>query len=191
MRLSRRRSPDSLAYHNSERHSGLAGIKEHAIFGERSGPQRRPLCALPTGADHSLQQAADIINKGTKVAMLLGRGCLNSESAIRQGGYSGPQSVHHGRHRITGNGAIAGRASGMRYVHHGGDQLSLYGVLPKPGKAKSIQIDIDPARMGCGIRLRWVSPAIAAASCAHSSPWPTAFPIASERRFLVQVQTSG
>jgi hypothetical protein len=63
--------------------------------------------------------------------------------------------------------------------------------LPKPGKAKSIQIDIDPARMGCGIRLRWVSPAIAAASCAHSSPWPTAFPIASERRFLVQVQTSG
>jgi thiamine pyrophosphate-dependent acetolactate synthase large subunit-like protein len=30
--------------------------------------------------------------------------------------------------------------------------------LPKPGKAKSIQIDIDPARMGCGIRLKWVSP---------------------------------
>ena len=96
-----------------------------------------------------LQAAAEIINAGSKVAILAGRGCLGAreevlelaktvggpdrQTAARQSRRSRPQPVHDRRHRPARHRAFAGRAAGMRHAHHRRHRLSLHRVLPEAG----------------------------------------------------------
>jgi thiamine pyrophosphate-dependent acetolactate synthase large subunit-like protein len=60
--------------------NGLYDAKCDANIPEHSGDFYAYSRPMQTTA--ALQQAADIINKGSKVAMLIGRGCLNGREEV-------------------------------------------------------------------------------------------------------------
>ena len=111
-----------------------------------------------------LQQAADIINQGSKVAILAGRGCLPArkeviELAEKVGApiikpLLGKAVVPDDHPYTTGGIGLLGTAPSQEALQEC-DTLILAGTsfpymefYPKPGRAKAIQIDIDPARIG-------------------------------------------
>ncbi|HEX5500823.1 MAG TPA: thiamine pyrophosphate-binding protein [Thermomicrobiales bacterium] len=85
-----------------------------------------------------LQEAADVINAGSKVAILAGRAQLprrgvavggpgrgaSRQAAPRQGGRAGRQPFHHRRHRPPRHGPVARRAAGVRHAGDPRQQLS-------------------------------------------------------------------
>jgi pyruvate dehydrogenase (quinone) len=111
-----------------------------------------------------LQQAADIINQGSKIAILAGRGCLPArkeviELAEKVGApiikpLLGKAVVPDDHPYTTGGIGLLGTAPSQEVLQEC-DTLILAGTsfpymefYPKPGRAKAIQIDIDPARIG-------------------------------------------
>src|SRR5690348_6423956 len=58
------------------------GERSAANIPEHSADIYAPACPLPPA--QLLRQAADLINKGTKIAILAGRGCLDARSEILQ-----------------------------------------------------------------------------------------------------------
>ncbi len=118
---------------------------------------------VPQRAD--LAAAAEILNSGERVAMLVGAGCLdateevlqvaepsgcgNRNGAARQGGRAERTSVRHRHHRLCSE-----RLPSFEMMEHC-DTLLMVGTsfpyaefLPKEGKARGIQIDIDPKNLG-------------------------------------------
>jgi pyruvate dehydrogenase (quinone) len=111
-----------------------------------------------------LQVAAEMINTGTKVAILVGQGCLNArhevlELAEKVGGpiikaLLGKAVVPDDSPYTTGGVGLLGTAPSQDALQEcdaliiAGSSFPYLEFYPKPGQAKTVQIDIDPARIG-------------------------------------------
>jgi pyruvate dehydrogenase (quinone) len=120
--------------------------------------------AYPVPPQSSLQAAAEIINKGRKVAILAGRGCLHARSEILDLAktVAGPivkpllgKAVVPDRSPYTTGGIGLLGTSPSQDAMQECDTLLIAGssfpyleFYPKPGKARTVQIDIDPTRVG-------------------------------------------
>jgi len=120
--------------------------------------------AYPTPPHASLQAAAEIINKGSKVAILAGRGCLNARDEVLDlaKAVAGPivkpllgKAVVPDRSPYTTGGiGLLGTAPSQDAMQEcdtlliAGSGFPYLEFYPKPGKAKTVQIDIDPTRIG-------------------------------------------
>ena len=120
--------------------------------------------AYPLPHEGLLREAADIINAGERVAILAGRGCLGAraevlELAERVGGpvvkpLLGKAVVPDDSPYTTGGIGLLGTAPSQDVMQEC-DTLVMLGTsfpylefYPKPGKAKTVQVDLDPARVG-------------------------------------------
>ncbi len=111
-----------------------------------------------------LQRAADLINDGSKVAILAGRGCLGArvevlELAEKIGApivkpLLGKAVVPDDNEYTTGGIGLLGTAPSQDALAEcdtlliAGSGFPYMEFYPKPGQAKGIQIDVDPARIG-------------------------------------------
>ena len=136
------RSMRNIAGHNSD------------VFAARAG--------LPD--DKDIQAAAKILNSGEKVAILAGRGALNATDELlalaeKLAGpiikpLLGKACVPDDSPYTTGGIGLLGTRPSQEALEEC-DTLLVVGssfpyieFLPKPGQAKGVQIDIDPARIG-------------------------------------------
>jgi pyruvate dehydrogenase (quinone) len=120
--------------------------------------------AYPLPHTALLQQAAQIINQGSKVAILAGAGCLRAREEILQLAerVAGPiikpllgkAVVPDDSPYTTGGIGLLGTAPSQDAMAEcdtlviAGSSFPYLEFYPKPGKAKTVQIDIDPARIG-------------------------------------------
>ncbi len=118
--------------------------------------------ALP--AENDLKHAAAILNAGQKIAILAGRGALNAtdeliETADKLGApiikaLLGKACVPDDSEFTTGGIGLLGTKPSQEALENC-DTLLMVGTsfpylefLPKPGQARGVQIDLDPARIG-------------------------------------------
>jgi pyruvate dehydrogenase (quinone)/pyruvate oxidase len=111
-----------------------------------------------------LERAANILNEGKKVAILAGQGALHATEALETAAdlLAGPiikpllgkAAVPDDSPFTTGGIGLLGTKPSQEALEDC-DTLLMVGssfpyieFLPKPGKAKAIQIDLDPARIG-------------------------------------------
>ena len=120
--------------------------------------------AYPIPPERLLKQAAELINKGSKVAMLIGRGCLNAREevlALAEAAAApvikallGKAAVPDRSPYTTGGIGLLGTAPSQDALREcdtfliAGSSFPYMEFLPKPGQAKTIQIDRDPTRIG-------------------------------------------
>ena len=120
--------------------------------------------AYPMPAELRLKQAAELINKGSKVAMLIGRGCLNAREevlALAEAAAApiikallGKAAVPDRNPYTTGGIGLLGTAPSQDALKEcdtfliAGTNFPYMEFLPKPGQAKTVQIDLDPTRIG-------------------------------------------
>ncbi|MEP6886892.1 MAG: thiamine pyrophosphate-dependent enzyme [Nitrospirales bacterium] len=120
--------------------------------------------ALPLPPKVLLEKAADIINAGAKVAILAGRGCLTARNELlllaeKLGApiakpLLGKAVVADDSPYTTGGIGLLGTAPSQEIMEEcdtliiAGSSFPYMEFYPKPGQAKSIQIDMDPARIG-------------------------------------------
>jgi pyruvate dehydrogenase (quinone)/pyruvate oxidase len=114
--------------------------------------------------EEDLKTAAAIINDGKRVAILAGRGSLGASDELEDlaetlGGpiikpLLGKASVPDDSPYTTGGIGLLGTKPSHEAIQHC-DTLLLIGTsfpyiefLPKPGKVRGVQIDIDPVRIG-------------------------------------------
>ncbi|MDP9132271.1 MAG: thiamine pyrophosphate-binding protein, partial [Nitrospirota bacterium] len=119
---------------------------------------------LPLPPRTLLDKAAAIINAGSKIAILAGRGCLGAKSEILQLAEMlgapivkpllGKGVVPDDHPLTTGGIGLLGTAPSQE-VLEAWDTLIIAGssfpyleFYPKPGQARAIQIDLDAARIG-------------------------------------------
>jgi pyruvate dehydrogenase (quinone) len=111
-----------------------------------------------------LQQAADIINQGSRVVILAGAGCLKARAEILQLAQRvagpiikpllGKAVVPDDSPYTTGGIGLLGTAPSQDAMADcdtlviAGSSFPYLEFYPKPGKAKTVQIDLDPARIG-------------------------------------------
>ena len=142
---------------------------------------------LPDSAQ--LRQAADIINEGKKVAILAGRGCLNAREQVLELARKvagpivkpllGKAVVPDDSPYTTGGVGLLGTAPSQEALKNcdtliiAGSSFPYLEFYPKPGDAKTVQIDCDQERIGlrhpaevgligdCGEVLRALLPLIA------------------------------
>src|SRR6266513_1873103 len=120
--------------------------------------------AYPLPHPGLLQQAAEIINQGKKVAILAGAGCLRARAEILQLAelvaapiikpLLGKAVVPDDSPYTTGGIGLLGTAPSQEALEEC-DTLVIVGssfpyieFYPQPGHARAVQIDIDPARIG-------------------------------------------
>jgi pyruvate dehydrogenase (quinone) len=118
----------------------------------------------PMPMQDEVQRAADIINAGSKVAMLVGRGALNARNEVTQvaellgapvaKALLGKAVLPDDSPYTTGGIGLLGTAASSDAMEDC-DTFVMVGAnfpymefLPKPGQAKTVQIDIDPSRIG-------------------------------------------
>jgi pyruvate dehydrogenase (quinone) len=118
----------------------------------------------PLPPQEMIRRAADLINEGSKVAILVGQGCLTArdqvlELADKVGGpivkaLLGKAVVPDASPYTTGGIGLLGTAPSGEVMKEcdtliiAGSSFPYMDFLPKPGEAKCVQIDIDPARVG-------------------------------------------
>jgi len=135
-----------------------------------------------------VRRAADIVNAGHKVAILAGRGCLHARAEILElAELAGAPIVKPllGKAVVPDDSPLTTGGIGLLGTAPSADVLDACDTLviagsafpymefyPKPGQAKTIQIDVDPARIGlrcpvdvglvgdCGTVLRALLPLI-------------------------------
>lgn len=111
-----------------------------------------------------LEQAAEFMNAGSKVAILAGQGCLTARKEILQLAellgapivkpLLGKGVVPDDSLYTTGGVGLLGTAPSQEVLEEcdtlliAGSSFPYLEFYPKPGQAKAIQIDIDPARIG-------------------------------------------
>ena len=145
-------------------------LQEREIKGERSKrniaghtAELEPHSArLPNDAD--LAQAADILNQGKKIVILAGRGALGAGAELEQVAETvgapivkpllGKAAVPDDSPYTTGGVGLLGTRPSQNAIEQC-DTLLMVGTsfpylefLPKPGQARGVQIELDPARMG-------------------------------------------
>ena len=120
--------------------------------------------SVPLPPRELLQQAADVINQGSKVALLVGRGCLGARDQVLRlaelvGGsittaLLGKGVVPDDSPYVTGCIGLLGSAPSSDAMRECdtliflGTSFPYHQFLPKPGQAKSVQVDIDSTRIG-------------------------------------------
>ncbi len=133
-----------------------ANIKKH------SGDLYAPVYPQPPKAD--LEEAAEIVNKGHRIVILAGRGCLGAREEVlaladKVGApivkpLLGKAVVPDDNPLTTGGLGLLGTAPSQDAMEEcdtliiAGSSFPYMEFLPKPGQAKCVQIDIDPARIG-------------------------------------------
>jgi len=127
-----------------------------------SGDWAHPSTAKP--ADALLRRAAELINDGSKVAIMVGRGALGAKEEVAQlaEAVGGPvvkallgKAVLPDRSPYTTGGlGLLGTAPSVDVMEEC-DTLIMIGTsypymdfLPKPGQAKCVQIELNPTRIG-------------------------------------------
>jgi pyruvate dehydrogenase (quinone) len=120
--------------------------------------------AHPIPPAQLLRQAADLINDGSRVAILAGRGCLGAREEVLELAEKvgapiikpllGKAVVPDDSSYTTGGIGLLGTAPSQDALAEC-DMLIIAGsgfpymeFYPKPGQAKSVQIDLDPSRIG-------------------------------------------
>jgi pyruvate dehydrogenase (quinone) len=138
------------------------GERSKADIPGHSADTYAPPSPLPT--DKELRAAADLINAGSRVALLGGRGCIGAAREVtalaeKVGGVIvkpllGKAAVPDDSPYTTGGIGLLGTAPSQDAMK-GCDTLVILGssfpyqeFYPKPGKAQSVQIDLDPRRIG-------------------------------------------
>lgn len=118
----------------------------------------------PTPGDAALQRAADVLNAGERVAMLVGAGALGATRQVLavadrlQGGIAksllGKAAVPDDVAFCTGSIGLLGTEASWEMMQ-GCDTLLMVGsgfpyaeFLPKPGQVRGVQIDIDAGMLG-------------------------------------------
>jgi len=120
--------------------------------------------AYPQPPQKALEAAAKLINVGSKVAILAGRGCLRCREEVLQladkvGGpiikpLLGKAVVPDDSPYTTGGIGLLGTAPSQDALEEcdtliiAGSGFPYMEFYPKPGKAKTVQIDVDPTRIG-------------------------------------------
>ncbi len=117
---------------------------------------------LPNRGD--LQRAADVLNKGKRVAILAGAGAIGATDQLEQVAEKlgapiikallGKQVVPDDSPYTTGTIGLLGTKPSQEALENC-DTLLMVGTsfpyieyLPKPGQARGVQIDVNPARIG-------------------------------------------
>jgi pyruvate dehydrogenase (quinone)/pyruvate oxidase len=115
-------------------------------------------------AEDDLLRAADILNQGTKIAILAGQGALHASAALeataeRLGApivkaLLGKAAVPDDSPYTTGTIGLLGTRPSQESLE-ACDTLLMVGTsfpylefLPRPGQARAVQIELDPARIG-------------------------------------------
>jgi pyruvate dehydrogenase (quinone) len=136
--------------------------RSHANVPHHSGDWSASSSAVPETS--LIQQGADIINSGAKVVIFAGRGALGCQHELEQlaeivGGpivkaLLGKGAVPDRSPYTTGGLGLLGTAPSVDAMEEC-DTLIMIGTsfpymefLPKPGKAKCVQVDLDPSRIG-------------------------------------------
>ncbi|HEY2899539.1 MAG TPA: thiamine pyrophosphate-dependent enzyme [Polyangia bacterium] len=118
----------------------------------------------PLPSEEDLRRAAEILNRGERVAVLAGRGCLGATEELTAladrlaapvaKALLGKAALPDGSPFCTGGIGLLGTAPSAEAMKEC-DTLLLAGTnfpyiefLPAPKQARTIQIDIDPARIG-------------------------------------------
>ena len=142
----------------------------------------------PVPPERLLKEAAELINKGSKVALMVGSGCLEAREevlALAEAAGApiikallGKAVVPDRNPYTTGGLGLLGTAPSQDALKEcdtfifAGSSFPYMEFLPKPGQAKSIQIDCDATRIGlrhpadvglvgdCGAVLRALLPLI-------------------------------
>ena len=134
--------------------------------------------------DEDLRRAADLLNAGERVAMLIGQGAIGAEREVVEVAEllgAGVAKALNGRAAVSDDlpfvtGPIGLLGSKPTYdMMEGCDTLLMVGSsfpysewLPKFGQARAVQIDIDRREWsGCGTRWRSTWSAIARRRCAR------------------------
>jgi pyruvate dehydrogenase (quinone) len=137
-------------------------LRSAANLAHHSGDWSAPSSAIPSAA--LIRKAADIINAGSRVAILAGRGALHCREEVSQlaDTVGGPvikpllgKAVLSDRSPYTTGGiGLLGTSPSIDAMEDC-DTLIMIGTsfpymefLPKPGQAKCVQIEIDAARIG-------------------------------------------
>ncbi|MFL6236480.1 MAG: thiamine pyrophosphate-dependent enzyme [Thermoanaerobaculia bacterium] len=138
--------------------------------GERT-PRNRPhhessvqgrRAALPSGED--LRRAAEILNQGKKIAILAGRGALHATDELERiaellgapiiKALLGKAAVPDDSPYTTGGIGLLGTRPSQEAMEDcdtfliAGSSFPYIELLPKPGQARGVQIDLDPLRIG-------------------------------------------
>jgi pyruvate dehydrogenase (quinone) len=118
--------------------------------------------ALPD--EESLRQAAEVLNGGKKIAILAGRGALGATEELEHVADTlgapivkallGKGAVPDDSPYTTGGIGLLGTRASQEALEEcdallmAGTSFPYIEYLPKPGQAKAVQVDIDPARIG-------------------------------------------
>jgi pyruvate dehydrogenase (quinone) len=118
----------------------------------------------PLPPTRQLQAAADLINAGSKVAILAGRGCLQARAEVTQLAelVAGPivkpllgkAVVPDDSPYTTGGIGLLGTSASQDALAEcdtfiiAGSNFPYMEFLPKPGQARTVQIDLEPRRIG-------------------------------------------
>jgi pyruvate dehydrogenase (quinone)/pyruvate oxidase len=114
--------------------------------------------------EESLMRAADVLNSGRKIAILAGRGALDATDELEQLAETlaapiikpllGKAAVPDESPYTTGGIGLLGTAPSQEAME-ACDTLLIVGssfpyieYYPRPGQARAVQIDVDPARIG-------------------------------------------
>jgi pyruvate dehydrogenase (quinone) len=114
--------------------------------------------------EEDFQRAADILNSGRRVAILAGRGALNATDELEQAAellaapvvkaLLGKAAVPDDSVYTTGGLGLLGTRASIDAMEKcdtiliAGSSFPYIEFLPKPGQARGVQIDADPARIG-------------------------------------------
>jgi len=147
---------DIQAQRTSHEHRSSANIPSH------SGGVFAPVYQCAPPAD--LERAANILNKGHRVAILAGQGALGACGDLEQiadlvagpiiKALLGKAAVPDTSPYTTGGIGLLGTLPSQEAMEECdtllivGSSLPYIEYYPKPGQAKTIQIDIDPSRIG-------------------------------------------
>src|SRR5436309_332377 len=118
----------------------------------------------PLPGQDLLQQAADVVNAGSKVVILAGRGCLDARDEVLQLAVKvagpvvkpllGKAVLPDDNPYTTGGIGLLGTAPSQDAMQSC-DTLIILGssfpyqeFYPKPGQAQCVQVDVDPTRIG-------------------------------------------
>ena len=171
------------------------------------GPARTPATApiflgarsVPHAGD--LEHAAEVLNQGSKVAMLVGAGALGAREEVLQVAerlaapivktLPGKAVVPDDHPLTTGGLGLLGTKPSEAVVHEC-DTLLMVGTdfpytahLPEPGQARTVQVDTDPVR--AGNRMPTEVPLVGDAAATLQALLPLLEP-KTDRGFLEQAQ---
>lgn len=142
--------------------TGSDGRRSNANIKKHSGEVFAPVYPLPP--KDQLQEAAEIINRGKRVVIMAGRGCLGARAEVLELSEKaaapivkpllGKAVVPDRDPHTTGGLGLLGTAPSQDAMEEC-DTLVILGssfpymeFLPKPEQAKCVQVDVDPARIG-------------------------------------------